>query len=286
MSGWPSSPPSPSYQEIYSAQNWGSAQPLINYSNTATTKIAPSPQENTNPQFVVDSRVGEDREFFDRVIAAARTKSGKFPSQESLSLDELKPFGEPDFHRLPFAIRNRSQLTSEITVGAAGELYAYEILSRLETSLPGFGLDNWHSGIRKQVTVHENYRNLRPWQGRETADMTYNDTAGVFTKILIESNYLNKEIWANARPKYFFTVKATTEKCSTRFLLSNIEYQIMQQMKLTKDGPSAEVYIILRVFNLDKDEIDMRVYVDPVGMQESGQLEFITKLYSVIPSAS
>ena len=56
-------------------------------------------------------------------------------------------------------------------------------------------------------------------------------------------------------------------------------------MKLKDGEPSAEVYIILRVFNLDKDSIDMRIYVDPAGMQGK-ELEFTPESYSVVPSSS
>lgn len=51
------------------------------------------------------------------------------------------------------------------------------------------------------------------------------------------------------------------------------------------DQASAEVYIILRVFNLDKDKIDMRLYVDPAGMKERGELQFTSESYSVVPPA-
>jgi len=47
----------------------------------------------------------------------------------------------------------------------------------------------------------------------------------------------------------------------------------MCRIKLEDGKPSAEVYIIFRVFNLDKYNIDMRIYVDPAGM-EGKELEF------------
>ena len=50
-------------------------------------------------------------------------------------------------------------------------------------------------------------------------------------------------------------------------------------------GTTNEVYIILRVFNLDKDGIDMRLYIDPAGMEERGELHFTSESYSVVPSA-
>ena len=48
---------------------------------------------------------------------------------------------------------------------------------------------------------------------------------------------------------------------------------------------STEIYIILRVFNLNRDIIDMRLYVDPAGMEERGELYFASESYSVVPPA-
>ena len=60
----------------------------------------------------------------------------------------------------------------------------------------------------------------------------------------------------------------------------------MGLMRLTKGRVSSQVYIILRVFNLDKETIGMRLYVDPKGIEESGELVFIAESpesYSVLP---
>jgi hypothetical protein len=59
----------------------------------------------------------------------------------------------------------------------------------------------------------------------------------------------------------------------------------MHQMKLNDREPSAEVYIILRVFNLDKESIDMRLYIDPAGMQ-GRELEVTPESYSVALASS
>jgi hypothetical protein len=56
----------------------------------------------------------------------------------------------------------------------------------------------------------------------------------------------------------------------------------MERMRLREGEVSAEVYIILRVFNLDKDTIDMRLYVDPKGIEERGDLVFTPESYSVL----
>lgn len=58
----------------------------------------------------------------------------------------------------------------------------------------------------------------------------------------------------------------------------------MRGMKLGTHA-SKEVYIVLRVFNLDKENIDMRLYVDPAGMEDR-ELKFTPESYSVVPLAS
>jgi hypothetical protein len=60
----------------------------------------------------------------------------------------------------------------------------------------------------------------------------------------------------------------------------------MERMRLTEGQVSPEVYIILRVFNLDKDTIDMRLYVDPEGIEDGGDLIFTPESYSVLPAGS
>jgi hypothetical protein len=75
------------------------------------------------------------------------------------------------------------------------------------------------------VTIHENYRDMAPWRGAETADIIYDDTEGEFTQLLISNGYLDRSIWAHATPKYFLEVKTTTKECATRFFLSKSQYQ-------------------------------------------------------------
>jgi hypothetical protein len=100
----------------------------------------------------------------------------------------------------------------------------FEILSRLETTLPGFDEDNWQSTIRRHVTVHKDYHDLEPWKGAETADITYADKEGELSKLLVENGYLER-IWIGAKPKYYLEVKTTTKECGTRFFVSKSQYQ-------------------------------------------------------------
>jgi len=62
--------------------------------------------------------------------------------------------------------------------------------------------------------------------------------------------------------------------------LTNQESMQMQRMKLNGEGPTSEVYVILRVFNLE-GKIGLRVYVDPATSQENGELEFNVDTWAI-----
>ncbi|KAF4634928.1 hypothetical protein G7Y89_g3181 [Cudoniella acicularis] len=182
----------------------------------------PSPEsvlpDNARHPFTPGSNHAEYRRLLDNVITAATNKRGGFPSQGSFNLGELldalpvEASRDASSYDLPFGVRNENQLAHDMKVGAAGELYAFEIFSRLETSLPEFGRHDWQSTIRRHVTIHENYRDMKPWRGAETADITYDDTKGELTQLLIANGYLDGSIWAYARLKYFLEVKTTTKE--------------------------------------------------------------------------
>ncbi|KAH8586657.1 hypothetical protein B0O99DRAFT_585566 [Bisporella sp. PMI_857] len=166
-------------------------------------------------------------------------------------------------------------------IGAAGELLIFELL--LGLSLPGFSEISWESTIRTEVRVHDRYRNLEFLTRRETADITYNDIDGVLTKLFIEKRYLDRETWENSRPKYYLEVKTTTKDCSEQFYMSGSQYNRMRRMKLEPQMAAPEVYVILRVFNLE-GRIGLRVYVDPESSRLDGGLEFIVDTWAVKPT--
>jgi len=84
------------------------------------------------------------------------------------------------------------------------------------------------------VTIHDDYSDLEPWKGAETADITYNDTKGEFTRLLIDHEYLDGAVWVNATPKYFLEVKTTTKQCDTRFFLSRSQYKRVCRLVFNK----------------------------------------------------
>ena len=97
---------------------------------------------------------------------------------------------------------------------------AFEIL---QTNLTSFGIDNWRSTIRHNVSVHEKYRDIEPWTGRETADIVYEDQSSKLTALLIAYGYLPFLHWLNKTPTYYLEVKTTTGPCDTRFFMSKAQ---------------------------------------------------------------
>ncbi|GFF32149.1 conserved hypothetical protein [Aspergillus udagawae] len=216
------------------------------------------------------------------VINGARTST--FPSRGSFNMtaltDSLDPGNEP------FQLRGIDKLYRDKLIGAAGELFVFETLSRLSPSLPGFCRDNWQSTIRKYVNLHEDYTDLEPWNGRETADITYSDREGILTALFIDKGYLDAT-WTGARPHYFLEIKTTTSSWETPFYMSRYQYERMRTMRPVDTGPDNQlsVYVIFRVYNLGRDSVGMKVYVNPGLMEMSGELVFMTETWSVVPGS-
>ncbi|KAH7127402.1 hypothetical protein EDB81DRAFT_662832 [Dactylonectria macrodidyma] len=239
------------------------------------------------------SAINEDvtryQDLLGRVISAAR--NADFPTRPDAPLDMSALLGalptdnetESSFDRIEESIRFRSktQLERDRMVGAAGELYVFELLKTLDPSIPEFSMENWQSTIRDYVKVHAEYSDITRWPGnRETADIVYADTTGALTKVLIDCDYLDAS-WEHARPNYLLEVKTTTGPCRTPFFMSRMQYQRMREHR----GSRETVYVILRVFNLDKGRIGLRVYVDPAEKAANGELVFTGGSWSVTPAA-
>ncbi|ETS73697.1 hypothetical protein PFICI_14643 [Pestalotiopsis fici W106-1] len=172
-----------------------------------------------------------------------------------------------------------SKLERDRMIGAAGELYVFELLSKMKSVLPGFGRLNWLSTIRKYVRQHPSYSDLIPWNGRETADIVYWDVSGTLTSELITLGYLDKKIWTSRRPSYYIEVKTTTGPHETPFYMSKSQFSRMQ----SKSNMDAEIYVIFRVSNLGSEQMGLVIYVDPEYMRQTAKLNFTVETYSVSP---
>jgi hypothetical protein len=64
-----------------------------------------------------------------------------------------------------------------------------------------------------------------PWTGRETADITYHDSDGILTKLLVDKGYLDTSPWLGRPPRYYLEVKSTTGDCDNAFYMSKYQYE-------------------------------------------------------------
>jgi hypothetical protein len=71
---------------------------------------------------------------------------------------------------------------------------------------------------------------MDPWDGKETADIAYDDHGGILTSLFIDKEYLGSEVWEGRRPKYFIEVKSTTKPCNEPFFISKNQYQMVGQI--------------------------------------------------------
>ncbi|KAL5362015.1 hypothetical protein BJX96DRAFT_153271 [Aspergillus floccosus] len=204
--------------------------PMVYHAPTANHNYPPltySPRNHTSEDNM------QYRMLLNQVLLAARRAT--FPSRGSFSMSELNEAlsGEEPSRRFEgfdgIDVRNMfrsdNQLERDKKIGAAGELYVFELLTRLDPALTDWSDLNWQSKIREYVTIHPDYANMEPWYERETADITYDDTEGDFTALLIDHGYLDAEEWRDKRPKYYMEVKTTTGPCRTPFYMSKHQYE-------------------------------------------------------------
>jgi hypothetical protein len=165
-------------------------------------------------------------------------------------------------------------------VGAAGELFAFEFLAALQPHLPGFNISNWTSTIRHHAAIHPDYANMAIFTGRETADIVYEDQAGVLTELLMMAGLLTDDKWLWRKPMCYIEVKTTTGNCDTPFYMSGAQNDKME--RLTAEGA---LYIIFRVYRLYSGHVGVRLYVDPVKLKKEGRLCSSVETWRVVPDA-
>ncbi|KAI5865504.1 hypothetical protein GGS23DRAFT_559520 [Durotheca rogersii] len=165
-------------------------------------------------------------------------------------------------------------------VGAAGELFVFELLSSMNPSLGGFGRANWTSTIRKYATAHPEYADMDSWRGIETSDLQYQDDDGTLTNALISRGYLQRK-WKNTRPRFYIEVKTTAGPWDTPFYMSNAQWTKLKD--LSRDG---SVCVIFRVYNLYSSRIGLSIYADPARLAEEGRLVFTADRWTVKPTTT
>ncbi|GAP90428.2 putative ino80 chromatin remodeling complex protein [Rosellinia necatrix] len=155
-------------------------------------------------------------------------------------------------------------------MGAAGELYVFELLLTLE--LPRFSGDSWKSDIKELVSEHDDYKDIGNY-GAGEADIMYTDMEGVLTTAFIKNGYLDEAVWDGKKPRYFIEVKATKDGLGVPFSVTKQQRDSMKRMKNFKDHEGIDaIYVIFRVYYIDGPGINHCIYVNPWQLVEDGHL--------------
>ncbi|CAF3608899.1 unnamed protein product [Fusarium graminearum] len=263
-----------------------SSQSLHHPSDQTRPNLPPAMTSLSGQYYSEDARY---RVILDRVIEKAQSavlpSSGSFDMSDlrnALPNDDTNAYESFDGLDLVSRFRSTSQLERDKKIGAAGELYVFELLSCL--NMPNWDRTNWQSTIRSYVTIHPDYRDLQAWRGHETADLVYFDDEGHLTNTLIGCGYLDHDEWHGERPKYYIEVKTTTGPYSTAFYMSGKQYKLMQRVHQSDDH--SEIYMVFRVFWLDSDDISLCLYIDPEQLRQDKSLLFKGQAWAVTPGPS
>ncbi|TGJ87512.1 hypothetical protein E0Z10_g1294 [Xylaria hypoxylon] len=160
--------------------------------------------------------------LLDTVINSARAAS--LPQKGTFDMSVMKVklnevHGTDNINEDYFKLRTTRAIERDKMIGAAGELYVFELLSNKKIGL-SFPQTRWQSIIRTYVAVHTAYADMGPWTGIETADFVYTDFDSDLTNILIDSEYLDREVWKGQAPTYYIDVKTTMGGCESPFFMS------------------------------------------------------------------
>ncbi|KAF2810106.1 uncharacterized protein BDZ99DRAFT_442610 [Mytilinidion resinicola] len=237
--------------------------------NSIAFDRSPSPPERPDLYRELLDAVVELAESLHRLPRKGQTFRDPLPRNPTIGVDTS------------LAVHSSITGEREFKIGAAGELFVFELLKGL--GLPNFTLANWQSTIRHRVAVHERYYDLTRWFGPETADIVYRDREGTLTHLLIEAGYLQASTWSHKTPEYYIEVKTTVGMLDTPFYCSQPQYERMESMRLLGNVASNKVYLVARVFSLGDCGMGLKLYMDPATLRSDQELIFKTDKYSVTP---
>ncbi|KAF2825039.1 hypothetical protein CC86DRAFT_420454 [Ophiobolus disseminans] len=206
-------------------------------------------------------------ELIEQVVRSARRAASRYTGVEVSGADTLAAEGQRYFDTAStFGSVEQSMWRR---IGAAGEAYIFELLSNL--NIPTFTLANWQSTIRGELSVSTHFSRISNWLGRETADLVYKDCTGDLTQYLrahcegsFPSQISERRNFMRDPIEYFLEVKSSTHDYSTRFYMSGGQYTRMENMALEEDTPPSRVYVILRVYDLTRPNVGLKIFVDPM----------------------
>ncbi|KAH6212673.1 hypothetical protein HBI42_148920 [Parastagonospora nodorum] len=219
-------------------------------------------------------------DLIEQVVGSARQAGHRYRNVEADEVYEpiLRSQNREFDHSATFGVRSGNGFIHDRRIGAAGEAYVFELLTTL--NIPNFTEANWRSTIRGELSRSTRFADMTNWTGRETADIVYKDTSGVLTQYLRDHSegdfppQIREDHNFDECPiEYYLEVKSTTGPCGTRFYMSGGQYKRMEMMKLGQLRQPSKVYVLMRVFDLMTAEVDMKIFVDPLG-QPGTKLEF------------
>lgn len=273
QAGRRSSPQSSSASTIASSYSSDTSTPSSNSPGFEDTKLFNTPTKKTSK-------------------AKTQLPSKKGPSRSHTPVKSPPP-GQA-FHCRPPS-RGGQRGGPDVELGYLGEKFVVEILKK---NILDFDEEkHWTSKLRK----YENSPDLSDFHGSETADITYPDSYGYLSILLKSITQGQVPSWledactpeCTARPTYYLEVKTTAGSCKTNFFVSEHQYDLVgfqynstcqrysganrKQMKtktITGSAVPKDVYIVLRVFDINKDVPRVQAYLDPWSEGKNGGLKF------------
>ncbi|RMZ14609.1 hypothetical protein D0860_02069 [Hortaea werneckii] len=152
----------------------------------------------------------------------------------------------------------------QVKIGSHGEHMAYEILNKKF----GVTYDQWTSVLRED---HGFPAFSGPEAGNADFTVTNYQVCQRISNYLIDKDVVSKEMFAGCKvTAYHIEVKATTGRCSEPFSLSDAQLAFARYYY----GDCSEIYMVMRLFNLNATKPSVDFFVDPYSMMLNGQLSF------------
>ena len=201
------------------------------------------------------------------------------------------------------AIRTDAQRVRDFSIGFQGELYVSpplslqppisrkappnpqpQVFELLKPHLPSFTAEeNWTSGLREYARANPDYAHISAYTAREKSDLTYDDTQGRLTQLLLEKGLAQVEAWLETPPTYYLEVKTTTEEAHVPFYMSKGQHRLAKKLAVVEGEVPTKVYVIMRVSKIQEEDPGLTIYLDPWALQQRGMLEFVAESYAVTP---
>lgn len=239
-----SRPPSPS------TGCYGGSSSTTTTTTRSSTRTAHNRSPSPSPRAAASATSGPYRRLLAHVVRAARA-TAVLPSLDTASAVPdtsvllLSPAAstEDDERRMFAPSAGAWAVTDQEKklIGAAGELFAFELLRRaIREGGQGQDLSRevWQTPIRALVAAgHAEYAGMAGWPREERADIVIEDDGGdgeaggpgpaaVLLHLLVEGGYLGAE-WAGRTraPRCYVEVKATMGPCEAPFFMSDAQYR-------------------------------------------------------------